>query len=123
MCDRRCAHFAPSVTPLEPRASCVAVATRTSMGVACSPAMEVPPPRSSGDVVACPHKGTAVARPLNREPSAWEPLPLFRIEEPPQPHIEVGEPRLPQPRLTRVYRRARYRATAVANESRWGVKN
>jgi hypothetical protein len=30
MRDRRCAHLAPSVMPLEPRASCVAVATRTS---------------------------------------------------------------------------------------------
>jgi hypothetical protein len=37
-----------------------------------------------------PHKGTAVARPLDRgpPPAAWEPPP---------PHVEVGEPRPPQP--------------------------
>jgi hypothetical protein len=37
------------------------------MGVACSPALEVPPPRGFGDAAACPHKGLAVARPLDRE--------------------------------------------------------
>jgi hypothetical protein len=68
MCDRRCAHLAPSVTPLEPRASCVA--TRTSRGAACSPAIEVPSPRGPGDAAACPHKGTAVARPLDRGAAA-----------------------------------------------------
>jgi hypothetical protein len=99
MCDRRCAHFAPSVTLIEPRASCVAVATRTSRGAACSPALEVPPPLGPGDAAACPHKGTAVARPLDREPpaAAWEPPPLLRIEEPLPPHVEVGEPWPPQP--------------------------
>jgi hypothetical protein len=85
---------------LEHRASCVAVATRTSTGVTCSPALEVPPPRSFGDAAACPHKGPAadrgtsaaarrgngvaatglgtaatVARPLDRGPPAWEPPP------------------------------------------------
>jgi hypothetical protein len=70
MRNRRYAHLAPSVTPLEPRASCVAIATRTSRGVACSPALEVPPPRGSGDAAACPHKGTAVARPLDRGAAA-----------------------------------------------------
>jgi hypothetical protein len=64
--ERRCAHLAPSVTPLEPRALFVVVATRTSRGAACSPALEVPPPRGPGDATACPHKGTAVARPLDR---------------------------------------------------------
>jgi hypothetical protein len=87
MRDRRCAHFAPSVTSLKPRASCVVVATRTSRGAACSPALEVPPPRGPGDAASCPHKGTAVARPLDQElPPAWEPPP---------PHVEVGEPRPP----------------------------
>jgi hypothetical protein len=60
----------PSVTPLEPRASCVAVATRTSRGVACSPALEVSPLRGPGDAAACPHKGTVVARPLDRGAAA-----------------------------------------------------
>jgi hypothetical protein len=52
-----------------------------------------------GDAAACPHKGTAVALPLDREPPspAREPPPLLRIEEPPPPHVEVGEPRPPQP--------------------------
>jgi hypothetical protein len=68
--DCRCAHLAPSVTPLEPHASCVVVATRTSRGVACSPALEVPPPRGSGDAAACPHKGTAVTCPLDRGAAA-----------------------------------------------------
>jgi hypothetical protein len=70
MRDRRCAHLAPSVTSLEPRASCVAVATRTSRGVACSPALEVPSPRGPGDAVACPDKGTVFARPLDRGAAA-----------------------------------------------------
>jgi hypothetical protein len=55
-----------SVTPLEPRTSCVAVATRTSRGAVCSPALEVLPPRGPGGAASCPHKGTVVARPLDR---------------------------------------------------------
>jgi hypothetical protein len=66
MRGRRCAHLAPSVTPLKPRASCVAVATLTSRGAAWSPALEVPPPRGPEDTAACPHKGTTVTRPLDR---------------------------------------------------------
>jgi hypothetical protein len=54
MRDRRCTHLTPSVTPLEPHASCVAIATRTSRGVACSPALEVPPSRGPWDAAACP---------------------------------------------------------------------
>jgi hypothetical protein len=57
---------------LEDRASCVVVATRTSTGVACSPALEVPPPRDPGDAAACPHKGPAVARPLDRGAAATD---------------------------------------------------
>jgi hypothetical protein len=57
---------------LEHRASCVAVATRTSTGVACSPALEVPPPQDLGDAAACPHKGPAVARPLDRGAAATD---------------------------------------------------
>jgi hypothetical protein len=34
-------------------------------GAACSSALEVPPSRGPGDAAACPHKGTAVARPLD----------------------------------------------------------
>jgi hypothetical protein len=70
MHDRCCAYLAPFVTPLEPHASCVAVATRTSRGAACSPAVEVPPPRGPGNAVACPHKGTIIARPLDRGAAA-----------------------------------------------------
>jgi hypothetical protein len=122
---------------LEHRASCVVVATRTSTDIACSPALEVPPPRGFEAAAACPHKGPASDRGTSatarwgnrvtatglgtaataqgrcRHSPAWEPPP---------PHIEVGEPRPPQP-LVGVHRRARYRATAVANESRWNVKN
>jgi hypothetical protein len=137
--DHRCAHLAPSVTSLaRTSASCVAVATRTSslarrpwkcrlLGASGTPPLariraplrieEPPPPRVEEMELRPPawkppppHKGAAAARPLDRgpPPSAWEPLP---------PHVEVGEP------LPGVHRRARYRATAVANESRWGVKN
>jgi hypothetical protein len=57
---------------LEHRASCVVVATRTSTGVACSPALEVPPPRGFRDAAAWPHKGPAVARPLDRGAAATD---------------------------------------------------
>jgi hypothetical protein len=66
MRDRRCTHLASSVTPLEPHASCVTVATCTSRGVACSPTLEVSPPRGPGDAVACPSKGPTIAHPLDR---------------------------------------------------------
>jgi hypothetical protein len=52
--------------PLEPHASFGAVATRTSGGVACSPALGVSPPRGPGDAAACPHRGPTVARPLDQ---------------------------------------------------------
>jgi hypothetical protein len=52
----------PRRRSLEYRASCVAVATRTSTDVTCSPALEVPPPRGFGDAAACPHKGPAADR-------------------------------------------------------------
>jgi hypothetical protein len=83
---------------------------------------EPPPPRAEVMELrppawdpSSPHKGAAAARPLDQgpPPPAWEPPP---------PHVEVGEPRPPQP-LAGVRRRVRYRATAVANESRWGMKN
>jgi hypothetical protein len=62
----------PWCRSLEHRASCVAVA-RTSTGVACSLALEVPPPRGFGNAAACLHKGPAVARPLYRETAATTP--------------------------------------------------
>jgi hypothetical protein len=136
---------------LEHRASCVTVA-RTSTGVACSPTLEVPPPRGFGDAAACPHKGPAVARPLDRgtatttpdrgtsatacrgngvatiglgtaataqghcrrSPSGSGPPPA--AWEPPPPHRGAAA-------TGRGSTAARYRANAVANESRWGVKN
>jgi hypothetical protein len=132
MRDRRWVHLAPSVTPLEPRASCVTVATRTSRGAACSSArtsrlvcrrryshiegrrllvgLEVLPPRGPGDVAACPHKGTAVVRPLN-----WGAVVA-----------DLGT--VATAATNRGSTAARYRATAVvaravANESGWGVKS
>jgi hypothetical protein len=69
--NHRCAHLAPSVTSLA-RTSRV-VATRTSTGVTCSPALEVPPPRGFGDTAACPHKGPAFACPLDQGTAATTP--------------------------------------------------
>jgi hypothetical protein len=118
--DHRCAHLTPSVTPLARTSHlCVAVATRTSRGTACSPALEVPPPRGPGDAAACPPKGPAVARPLDREPP-----PLLRIEESPPPRVEVRE----RGHRLWVHRRAYSQTTAVVaravvNESVWSVKN
>jgi hypothetical protein len=43
-----------------------------STGVACSPALEVLPLRGFGDAAACPHKGPAVARPLDRGATATD---------------------------------------------------
>jgi hypothetical protein len=138
--DHRCAHLGPSVTPLARRSRLMRrrryshvdgsedvthdhalgmpplARTRAPLRIE-----EPPPPRVEvmelrPPAWKLPHKGAAAARPLARAPpppSAWEPPP---------PHVEVGEPRPPQP-LAGVHRRARYRATAVANESRWGVKN
>jgi hypothetical protein len=79
-----------------------------------SPAWEPPPP----------HKGTAVARPLDREPPppTWEPPPLLRIEEPRPPHVKVGESRPPQP-LAGGPPPCALSGNPVANESRWSVKN
>jgi hypothetical protein len=57
---------------LEPRTSCVAAATLTSRGVACSPALEVTFPRGPRDIAACPHKGPTVARPLYRGAAATD---------------------------------------------------
>jgi hypothetical protein len=57
---------------LEPRASCVAIVTRMSTGATCSLALEVPPPRGLGDAAACPHKGPAVTRPLDRGAAATD---------------------------------------------------
>jgi hypothetical protein len=75
---------------LEHRASCVVVATRTSTGVACTPALTVPPPRGFGDAAACPHKGPAVARPLDRGTAATTP---DRGTTPPR--VEIMELRPP----------------------------
>jgi hypothetical protein len=124
MRDRRCAHLAPSVTPLEPRASCVAVATRTSRGAACSSALEVPPPRGPGDAAACPHKGTTVARPLDRGATARRPGNHCLYSESRNCHHRTSRSRSRGHRSHRpgVHRRVRYRATVVANESGWGVK-
>jgi hypothetical protein len=149
---------------LEHRASCVAVATRTSTGVACSPALEVPPPRAFEDAAACPYKGPAVARPLDRGTAATTPdrgtsatarrgngvaatgletaatalssLALWigghrrrpgnrrhRMSRSGSRGHRSHRPRVHRSHRPRVHRRTRYRATAVANESRWGVKN
>jgi hypothetical protein len=90
------------MTLLKPRALCGAVATRMSESAACSLALGVSPPQGPGDAAACPHRGPAIARPLDRGaattvPPTWEPPPLLRIEEPLPPHVRVKEPPPPQP--------------------------
>jgi hypothetical protein len=99
MRDRRCVHLAPSVTPLEPRASCGTVATRTSGSAACSPALGVSPPRGPRDAAAaCTGAPPSLAIWIRESrPPTWEPPPLLWIVEPPPPRIQVGEPRPPQP--------------------------
>jgi hypothetical protein len=97
--DHRCAHLGlPWRRSLEHRASCVAVATRTSTGVACSPALEVPPPRDLRGAAACPHTRAPLSLAIwirEPPPPTWEPLPLLRIEEPPPPRVKVMELRPP----------------------------
>jgi hypothetical protein len=70
----RCAHLAPSVTSLA-RTSRLIRRRRysPSTGVTCSSVLEVPPPRGFGDAAACPHKGPAVARPLDRGTATTTP--------------------------------------------------
>ena len=127
MRDRRCAHLAPSVTPLEPHASCVAVATRTSRGAACSPAVEVPPPRGPGNAAACPHKGTVIARPLDRGAAAAD---LGTAASTPDRGTAAtarrGRGAVATAATGRGSTAARAirqpLARAVANESGWGVK-
>jgi hypothetical protein len=102
---------------LEPRASYVIVTTRTSTGAACSPALEVPPPRGRRRL---PAQG-----PRCRSPSGSGS------------HRHYSESRNLCHRASRswscghrlgVHRRARSGTTAVvtrgvANESGWSVKN
>jgi hypothetical protein len=92
--DHRCAHLAQTSRlmrrSLKHRASCVAVATRTSTGVACSLALEVPPPRGFGDAAACPPRA-----PLSLALWIGKPPPLLWIEKPRPPRVEVMELRPP----------------------------
>jgi hypothetical protein len=98
---------------LEHRASCVAVATCMSTGVACSPALEVLPPRNLGDAAACPHKGPAVARPLDRGAAATD---LGTAATTPDRGTSATARRGHGVAATVV-------ARGVANESGWSVKN
>jgi hypothetical protein len=112
--DRRCAHLAPSVTLLEPRALCDAVATRTSGGAACSPALGVPLPRDPGPpplarTGAPPSLVLYIGKPPQ---STWEPLPLLWIEEPPH-RASVSGNRGHRSHRLGVHHRARSRATAI----------
>jgi hypothetical protein len=121
--DHRCAHLVPSVTPIEPRASCGTVATRTSGAL----------PQGPRDTATWQHRGPAVARPLDRGAAATalptlEPPPLLGSRN--RSHRASGLGSRGH-RLGLRYR-ARSRATAtiarawvgaIANESRWGMKN
>jgi hypothetical protein len=98
MRNRRYAHLAPSVIPLEPHASCVAIATRTSRApLARRPwkcrRLRVPGMPSLARTRALPSLALWIGEP---PPPTTEPPPLLRIKEPPPPHVEVGEPRPPQ---------------------------
>jgi hypothetical protein len=116
-----CISRLPWCRSLEHRPSCVVVATRTSTGVACSPALEVSPHRGLGDAAAWPHKGPAVARPLDREAAATDLGGLRNLRHRASRSWSCGH------RLG-VHRHARSGATAavargVANESGWSIKN
>jgi hypothetical protein len=65
--DHRCAHLGPSATPLA-RTSRLVCHCRYSHvdGRRLLVGLEVTPPRDLGDAAACPHKGPAVARLLDR---------------------------------------------------------
>jgi hypothetical protein len=96
------------------------------MGVACSPALEVSSPRGLRDAATCPHKGTAVARPLNRGAAAND---LGTAATTPDRGTSTTARRGHGVAATGwVHHRARSGATAVvargvANESGWSVKN
>jgi hypothetical protein len=126
--DRRYSHLAPSVTPLEPRASCVVVAT---LPRGASLARQPWKCRRLGAPGTPPLARTRAPPSLalwigESPPPTWEPPPLLRIEEPPPPRVEVRELRPPQPPVGGPPPRALSGddvvARAVANESRWGVK-
>jgi hypothetical protein len=72
-CDHRCAHLAPSVTSLA-RTSRLMRRRRSHVdGRRLLAGLGSAPPRSFGDAAACPHKGPAVARPLDRGTAANTP--------------------------------------------------
>jgi hypothetical protein len=129
MRDRRCAHLAPSVTPLEPHASCVVVATRTSRGAACSPAVEVPPASGPRERRRLPAQGHYRCLP-SRSGSRYRRPGNHRLYSGSRNHRQ-GTSRSGshghRSHWQVVHRYARYRATAVvaravANESGWGLK-
>jgi hypothetical protein len=111
---------------LEHRASCVAVATRTSTDVACLPALEVPPPRGLGTPPLARTRarcrspfgsGSRRHRPGNRRHYFGSRNFRHRASRPWSCGHRMG-----------VHHRARSGATAVvargvANESEWSVKN
>jgi hypothetical protein len=109
----------PWCRSLESSASCVAVATRTSTGATCSPALEVPPPRGPGDAVACPHKGPAVARPLDRGAAATD---LGTATTTPDRGTSATA-RRGHGAVATGWGSTAVVARAVANESGWSVKN
>jgi hypothetical protein len=98
-------------------------------GAACSSALEVPPPQGPGDAVACPHKGTAVARPLDRGAAAADHgTAASTPNQGTAATARRGRGAAAAAVTNRGSTTARYRATAivarvVANESGWSVKN
>jgi hypothetical protein len=122
MRDRRCAHFTPSVTSLEPRVSSSLLAHR-GVSLARRP-------------WKCRRLGAPGTPPLART-RALPSLALWIGSRRHRPgnHRLYFRSRNRRHRMSRsgsrghrshwsgVCRRARYRTTAVANESRWGEKN
>jgi hypothetical protein len=71
--DHRCAHLGPSVTPLARRSRLMRHRRYSHVdGRRLLAGLEVPPPRDLGDAAACPYKGSAVARTLDRGAAATD---------------------------------------------------
>jgi hypothetical protein len=96
--DHRCAHLAPSMTPLartsrlmhrrryshvEGRRLLVGLGSAAASGPGTSPLARTRVPLSLALWIGEP------------PPQTWAPPPLLRIEEPPPPRVEVREPQSP----------------------------
>jgi hypothetical protein len=109
---------------LEHRTSCVAVATRTSTNrrhYSGSRISLVARPLDRGTAATTPDRGTSATARRDNGVAATG----LGTAATAQGHCRRCRPGNRRHRMSRsgVHRRARYRATVVDNESRWGVKN